>query len=351
MEAILRLDHEIQLDKCRQVLRSVAAGRRPNAHWFRDPVDLEDNPDYKEFVDRPMDFRTISNKLANDDYRDATDFNQDVLQVFRNCYEYNPEDHPAYLAAAELEDVFHKKWLELAPPARVSGIDLRRQNDPVDQTDDDPDETIRPYPTRRSSQQSMGQKRSRSPTLTTQTPPRQIRKCRTTPVDYNLKAATRRQRWKPRAQEQTPAGDEFPSPEEYEDSDHADTNSAIADTPIEDEQLKAGTYVTIDFIVAQLLGVVQQPVAYSSRPEKKDTYKVQLVSDTGPVERFPMLSVEHLLKTPYQMGDEVTMKIKVSANEMRVTTRVEAIKMINEVVHYDVEVQGQVATVTGDALE
>lgn len=46
-------------------------------------------PDYFEIITEPMDFGTIKRKLQNGKYSTDTEFVNDVLLVFNNCYRYN----------------------------------------------------------------------------------------------------------------------------------------------------------------------------------------------------------------------------------------------------------------------
>ncbi|XP_065296043.1 streptococcal hemagglutinin-like isoform X1 [Dermacentor albipictus] len=78
-------------------------GVPPPAHWFLEPVDPEDAPGYYDIIDQPMDFSTIKKKLESGQYRDITEFHEDMMLVKRNCQTYNPPDHEASL---DCEEVF-----------------------------------------------------------------------------------------------------------------------------------------------------------------------------------------------------------------------------------------------------
>lgn len=356
MEAVLALDREVQMRMCRVVLRSLAAGRRPNAIWFRDPVDLEDNPDYLDFIDRPMDFRTINSKLNNKAYRSAAEFDQDIRLVFQNCYTYNPEKHEAYQAAVNLEDVLNKKWLELAADSHNFRTSSRAQDDSGDQAGEDFDHPAPIYSTRR-----------RKPRMTrpTQLEPALQRR---TAAAGRTKAAPRPRSSKNSnqdmlqtegyrtdepipAKEASPMAVESNTSDEPASSEHTNTSSPVSETPTAVDQLKSGTYVLIELGVTRILGVVRKSVAYSSDPAKKELFQLRPVGDEGPIDRTLIVGVENLSKTEYQVDEEVTLNIKVGTQETSVTTRIGAVKVIDDVVHYDVEVQGQTVTVTGDAFK
>ncbi|KAL3216551.1 hypothetical protein MRX96_032881 [Rhipicephalus microplus] len=80
-------------------------GVPPPAHWFLEPVDPEDAPGYYDVIDQPMDFSTIKKKLeaSSGQYRDITEFHEDMMLVKRNCQTYNPADHEA---SQDCEEVF-----------------------------------------------------------------------------------------------------------------------------------------------------------------------------------------------------------------------------------------------------
>lgn len=73
------------------------------AHWFLEPVDPDDAPGYYDVIEQPMDFSTIRKKLEGGQYRDLTDFHEDMLLVQRNCQTYNPPEHEA---SQDCEEVF-----------------------------------------------------------------------------------------------------------------------------------------------------------------------------------------------------------------------------------------------------
>uniref|UniRef100_A0A8C4RPG5 PH-interacting protein n=1 Tax=Erpetoichthys calabaricus TaxID=27687 RepID=A0A8C4RPG5_ERPCA len=57
---------------------------------FRQPVDLEEYPDYRDIIDTPMDFGTVRNKLNCGNYESPTDLCKDVRLIFSNSKAYTP---------------------------------------------------------------------------------------------------------------------------------------------------------------------------------------------------------------------------------------------------------------------
>uniref|UniRef100_A0A3B4ATP0 PH-interacting protein n=1 Tax=Periophthalmus magnuspinnatus TaxID=409849 RepID=A0A3B4ATP0_9GOBI len=57
---------------------------------FREPVDLQEYPDYLEIVDSPMDFGTVLNTLTEGKYQSPIELCKDVRQIFSNSKAYTP---------------------------------------------------------------------------------------------------------------------------------------------------------------------------------------------------------------------------------------------------------------------
>ncbi|KAK7907157.1 hypothetical protein WMY93_015769 [Mugilogobius chulae] len=57
---------------------------------FREPVDLQEYPDYLEIVDSPMDFGTVLKTLTEGKYQSPIELCKDVRQIFSNSKAYTP---------------------------------------------------------------------------------------------------------------------------------------------------------------------------------------------------------------------------------------------------------------------
>uniref|UniRef100_A0A6Q2WRY6 Bromo domain-containing protein n=1 Tax=Esox lucius TaxID=8010 RepID=A0A6Q2WRY6_ESOLU len=57
---------------------------------FREPVDLEQYPDYLDIVDTPMDFGTVRSLLSRGEYTSPLELCQDVRLIFSNSKAYTP---------------------------------------------------------------------------------------------------------------------------------------------------------------------------------------------------------------------------------------------------------------------
>ncbi|EEY65872.1 chromodomain-helicase-DNA-binding protein, putative [Phytophthora infestans T30-4] len=109
---------------------------------FEHPVDVEEVPDYLNFITNPMDLGTISTRLGRESYYIGPSavslFASDVRLVFQNCKTYNAEGSDIWRVAAELLRTFEKwiydwilspsAWLKL-PPSGDAEEDQRLQKE------------------------------------------------------------------------------------------------------------------------------------------------------------------------------------------------------------------------------
>ncbi len=75
--------------------------------WFQHPVDPVklQIPTYFEVIKKPMDFGTISRKLASGAYGTAQAFKDDMLLVVDNAIAFNPSDHQCHIDALRLRTI------------------------------------------------------------------------------------------------------------------------------------------------------------------------------------------------------------------------------------------------------
>ena len=82
------LDHLAVLDK---------------GNMFKEPVDLEEAPDYLACIPKPMDFSTMQNKVELEEYSSLESFEEDFLLVVSNCLTYNEEDTKFWRAGRRIK--------------------------------------------------------------------------------------------------------------------------------------------------------------------------------------------------------------------------------------------------------
>jgi bromodomain-containing factor 1 len=74
-----------------------------------DPVALS-IPDYFKIIKKPMDLGTMGEKLATGNYQTAKEFENDMNQVFKNCFKFNPVGSPVHDQGREMEALFKTLW-------------------------------------------------------------------------------------------------------------------------------------------------------------------------------------------------------------------------------------------------
>lgn len=104
-----------ELRFCQQVLKELTSKKYESFNYpFLEPVDpvALNCPTYFDYVKEPMDLGTVQNKLNNNIYENADEFERDVRLVFRNCYTFNPEGTAVNMMGHRLEAIFDKKWVD-----------------------------------------------------------------------------------------------------------------------------------------------------------------------------------------------------------------------------------------------
>ena len=72
---------------------------------FAEPVSLDDVPDYLEHVKKPMDMRTMSEKLDRFEYSTLEDLESDFELMVENCLSYNERDTIFFRAGVKMRDL------------------------------------------------------------------------------------------------------------------------------------------------------------------------------------------------------------------------------------------------------
>lgn len=95
----------------------------PIAWPFREPVDPEIAPDYKEIIKHPIDLLTMRNKLENGHYSDIKFFCADFQLVVSNCIEYNGRNSSIANLARSLRFKYRELMRHTFPRVRLELID------------------------------------------------------------------------------------------------------------------------------------------------------------------------------------------------------------------------------------
>ena len=92
-----------------------------SSSWpFKKPVNLEEVPDYTEFIKHPMDLETMEKKLeSRKNYRDKDAFIKDVQLIFENAKTYNKPNTIYYRYALNLEEYIKPHLEHMTEPSEV----------------------------------------------------------------------------------------------------------------------------------------------------------------------------------------------------------------------------------------
>jgi hypothetical protein len=101
---------EFQKAYCLKMLDKIE--KRPIASFFRDAPspDTEYMGGYLERPKKPMDLRTVRQRLVDGTYKTMNEWGVDVRLIWSNAHSCYPPESPIYLIALELSAWFEKKW-------------------------------------------------------------------------------------------------------------------------------------------------------------------------------------------------------------------------------------------------
>ncbi|KAK5967106.1 Bromodomain adjacent to zinc finger domain protein 1A [Trichostrongylus colubriformis] len=111
MAPILRdadLSSRARIEALENLIRE--AMKEPYAWPFLEPVDKRDVPDYYDVISRPMDLRTMINKIKQHIYDTPEEVRSDAYLIIANCKEYNEEGSEIFDCAEQLEDFFQDRF-------------------------------------------------------------------------------------------------------------------------------------------------------------------------------------------------------------------------------------------------
>ncbi|MGH0131078.1 UNVERIFIED_CONTAM: hypothetical protein FKN15_044990, partial [Acipenser sinensis] len=91
-------DNQVWKTQCKELLDLIF--QCEDSEPFRQPVDLQEYPDYRDIVDTPMDFSTVRKTLQAGNYESPTELCKDVRLIFSNSKAYTPSKKSR--AAAQL---------------------------------------------------------------------------------------------------------------------------------------------------------------------------------------------------------------------------------------------------------
>lgn len=106
----------------------------PSAYPFNAPVDAKalNIPDYYKVITKPMDLLTVKTKIKSGEYSTVLEIAEDVRQVWKNAFAYNPPRHPITAMATTLQSLFEKEMRAMFNCWNVCSISKRGINTHLD---------------------------------------------------------------------------------------------------------------------------------------------------------------------------------------------------------------------------
>ena len=76
-----------------------------NGNIFHNPIKASEAPDYHDIVKRPMDLKTIKNRVRDGVINNSAEYQRDIYLMFANSLMYNRPNSDIYLMAEEVYSV------------------------------------------------------------------------------------------------------------------------------------------------------------------------------------------------------------------------------------------------------
>ena len=73
-----------------------------NGTIFHSPIKPSDAPDYQDIVKRPMDLKTIKNRVKDGRISSSSEYQRDIYLMFANSLMYNRPNSDIYMMAEEV---------------------------------------------------------------------------------------------------------------------------------------------------------------------------------------------------------------------------------------------------------
>lgn len=142
-----RKHNAAELKFCNTVLKDLLSKKHEHVNFpFKEPVDpvALNIPDYFKIIKHPMDLGTISQKLKDNDYENAIEFEADVRLMFQNCYKFNPASQPVHQMGRKLEEAFETMWRNKPVPhtRRSQSFDDEDESEEEEEEDEIPDHEV-----------------------------------------------------------------------------------------------------------------------------------------------------------------------------------------------------------------
>ncbi|CAI4232066.1 unnamed protein product [Auanema sp. JU1783] len=107
-------------EKMVRLEQTIRAAMKQDYAWpFLEPVNAKEVPDYYDIIRKPIDLRTMMNKIKNRCYDSPEDVREDLSLLISNCKLYNEEGSEIFECAVQLDGFFDDNIKELFDNKRV----------------------------------------------------------------------------------------------------------------------------------------------------------------------------------------------------------------------------------------
>ncbi|KAH0786329.1 CAMK family protein kinase [Histomonas meleagridis] len=100
------------MDECKDITKILIDN--PVSSLFREPVDTDLYPEYKNYIKHPMDLGTVLSKLNNNKYSSVQQWHSDIELIWSNCEKFNGKDAFKYYIQ-ELKRILAKECQRFDP--------------------------------------------------------------------------------------------------------------------------------------------------------------------------------------------------------------------------------------------
>lgn len=80
-----------------------------NGTIFHHPIKPSEAPDYRDIVKRPMDLKTIKNRVRDGRINSSNEYHRDICLMFANSLMYNRPNSDIYVMAEEVSCQFLRR--------------------------------------------------------------------------------------------------------------------------------------------------------------------------------------------------------------------------------------------------
>jgi hypothetical protein len=114
----------LTLDYCEHLLKDLL--KCHELFHFRTKV-AESTPGYYEIIKRPMDLKTLQDRLYSGQVTTVAQFKEELDLIWENCVTFNGTQHPLSVVAKEVQITINGVWNESGHPGPSHGLEKMKE--------------------------------------------------------------------------------------------------------------------------------------------------------------------------------------------------------------------------------